>query len=100
MIITFYKQIYKFIEKMKLCTIIYCFFNVKQIMVYSLYLKITLMLIDTLLIEIFTCNIITTAITFTSNNISGNNFRLVNTRAKYDVTSIQSFGAFPVQYPA
>jgi len=63
MIITFYKQIYKFIEKIKLCTIIYCFFNVKQI-----YLKITLMLIvvDTLLFEIFTYNIITIAITFTS----------------------------------
>jgi len=28
-ITTLYKQIYKFIEKIKLCTIIYCFFNVK-----------------------------------------------------------------------
>jgi len=43
---------------------------------------------------------LTFVITFTSNNISRNNFRLANTRAKYDVTSIQSFGnAFPVQYP-
>jgi len=35
-------------------------------------------------IEIFTYNIITIVITFTSNNISRNNFRLTNTHAKYD----------------
>jgi len=46
-----------------------------------------LIVVHTLLIEIFTYNIITIAITFTSNNISGNNFRLANMRAKYDVTS-------------
>jgi len=39
-----------------------------------------LIVVDTLLIEIFTHtqNIITIAITFTSNNISGNSFRLAN----------------------
>jgi len=35
MIIILYKQIYTFIEKIKLCTIIYCFFNVKQVMLYK-----------------------------------------------------------------
>jgi len=45
-----------------------------------------LIVVDTLLIEIFTYQY-NFAIIFTSNNISGNSFRLANMRAKYDVTN-------------